>query len=214
MIRAGVLPARAVAGVVALHGRGGSAADMGGLLDQARVLADVAAILPEAPGRTWWPTSFLAPSAQIEPCVAAGVASVLGAVAELEAEGMTRDRIWLMGFSQGACLALETFARAGEGLAGVFGFSGGLIGTSDAGGAPEAALYGHAPKRFDYAGRRSGQVWLSCHARDPHIPLARVEDTARILSQSGASVETLIHPGAGHGIGAADIAALRRHLAR
>ena len=214
MIRAGVPPARAVAGVVALHGRGGSAADIGALLTQAGVLPAIAAILPEAVGRSWWPTSFLAPSAQLEPDVAQGVAVVLGAVAVLQADGVARDRIWLMGFSQGACLALETFARAGAGLAGVFGFSGGLVGTGDAAGAPQAALYGHAPKRFDYAGRRAGQVWLSCHARDPHIPLARVEETARVLSQMGATVETLIHPGAGHGLAAADIAVLRRHLIR
>ena len=214
MIRLGVPPARAGAGVVALHGRGGAASDMGSLLEQAGVLPAIAAVLPEAPGRSWWPTSFLAPSAQIEPCVAAGVAVVLEAVALLEGEGTPRGHIWLMGFSQGACLALETFARAGKGLAGVFAFSGGLAGTADAGGEPQAALYGHAPKRFDYAGRQSGQVWLSCHARDPHIPLARVEETALVLSQIGASVETLIHPGAGHGLQAADIAALRRHLLR
>ncbi len=212
MIRAGAPPATAVAGVVALHGRGGAASDMRGLLEQAGVLATTAAVCPEAPGRTWWPTSFLAPAAEMEPCVTAGIAAVQKAVAVLEAEGVPRALIWLMGFSQGACLALETFARSGGGLAGVFAFSGGLVGTGDAGGEALAALYGHAPKRFDYAGRRGGQVWLSCHARDPHIPLARVEDTARVLSGMGATVETLIHPGPGHGLGPADIAALRRHL--
>ena len=44
-------------GVVALHGRGGSASDMQGLLEQAGVLGHVAAILPQAPGlsdRIWW----------------------------------------------------------------------------------------------------------------------------------------------------------------
>jgi len=214
MIRAGAEPAQATAGVVALHGRGGAASDMRGLLDQAGVLPAVTALLPEAPGGTWWPTSFLAPAAQIEPFVAAGVAAVLDAVAGLEAEGFARRQIWLMGFSQGACLALETFARAGAGQAGVFAFSGGLTGTGDAGGGPQPALYGHRQKRFDYAGQRPGQVWLSCHARDPHIPLARVEQSALVLSAMGAPVETLIHPGTGHGLAAADIAALRRYLLR
>ena len=201
-------------GVVALHGRGGSAADMTALLHQAGVSPAITAILPQAPGHTWWPTSFLAPAAQLEPSIAAAIATVLAAVQALQDDGTPRAQIWLMGFSQGACLALETFARAGAGLAGVLAFSGGLAGTGDAGGAPDAALYGHGPKRFDYAGQRSGQVWLSCHARDPHIPLARVMDTARVLSGMGAAVETLIHPGAGHGLAPADIAALRRHLLR
>ena len=85
------------------------------------------------------------------------------------------------GFSQGAVLALETFARQGEGLAGAFAMSGGLIGTADGDTAAEDALYGHAPKRFDYPGRRDGaKVWISVHERDPHIPLRRVRDFAQV----------------------------------
>ncbi|MES2665270.1 MAG: dienelactone hydrolase family protein [Pseudomonadota bacterium] len=196
-------------GIVLAHGRGADAADILGLF-AASGLTDVAAIAPEAPGQSWWPTSFLAPSAQMEPFVVQGVAAMQAAVAALEAEGIARNRIWLGGFSQGAGLALESFARSGEGLAGVFGFSGGLIGTGDAGGPADAALYGHAPKRFDYAGRRDGaKVWISVHARDPHIPVKRVEDSAAVLRAMGAAVETRIHPGAGHGILAEDMAKLR-----
>ena len=47
---------------------------------------DVAALAPEAPGQSWWPTSFLAPSAVIEPFVLQGLAAVSAAVAALEAE--------------------------------------------------------------------------------------------------------------------------------
>lgn len=169
-------------------------------------------VAPEAPGRSWWPTSFLAPSATIEPFVAAGIAAVTDAVGELESAGLPRDRIWLLGFSQGAVLALETFARAGEGLAGVFGLSGGLVGTGDAPGPATDALYGHGPKLFDYAGRRTGRVWLSCHERDPHIPLARVRETLAALTELGASVESHIHPGAGHSVMREDIAAMRARL--
>ncbi len=209
--RAGADPARATAGVVMLHGRGGSAADILGLLDHAG-LPDVAAVAPEAPGNSWWPVSFLAPAATLEPFVAAGVAAAMAAVAELEAAGLPRDRIWLLGFSQGAGLALETFARNGEGLAGMFGMSGGLVGTGDADGPATQALYGYGPKRFDYAGSRKGRVWLSCHERDPHIPLARVRETAAVLTALGASVETRIYPGAGHSVMREDIAAMRARL--
>ncbi len=104
--RAGADPARAKAGLVMLHGRGGSAADILGLLDHAG-LPDVAAVAPEAPGNSWWPVSFLSPSATLEPFVAAGVSAAMAAAAELEAAGLPRDRIWLLGFSQGAGLALE-----------------------------------------------------------------------------------------------------------
>ena len=203
----------ATAGIVLLHGRGGSAADILSLMDHA-ALPQVAAIAPEAPGNSWWPTSFLAPSAQMEPFVTRALAQVGQAIATLEAEGIPRDHIWLSGFSQGACLAAEAYARNGTGLAGLLAFSGGLIGTGDAKGEPTEALYGYSPKTFAYTGKREGRVWLSVHERDPHIPLARVRDTANSLIALGATVETRIHPGAGHGLMQDDLAALRQLLNR
>jgi predicted esterase len=204
----------AKAGIVLLHGRGGSAADVLGLLSHA-ALPDVAAIAPEAPGNSWWPTSFLAPQPQIEPFVQAGLDTVRNAVAALEAGGLPRSRIWLGGFSQGACLALEAFARDGEGLGGVIALSGGLVGSGDLGVGPDPALYGYSPKSFSYGGRRSGaSVWMSVHERDPHIPLKRVQDSATALSALGASVETKIYPGAGHGVLQDDLAAMRARLNR
>jgi predicted esterase len=198
--------------MVLLHGRGGSAADILGLLE-ALALPEVSGIAPEAPGNSWWPTSFLAPAAQMEPFVLRGVDAVQAAIAALEAEGLARDSIWLCGFSQGACLALEVFARQGEGLAGVFGLSGGLVGTGDAPGGPQDALYGHSPKAFAYPGRRDGaRARLSVHERDPHIPLARVIRSAEVLTGMGARVERVVHPGAGHGILQSDVAALRGWL--
>jgi predicted esterase len=212
--RAGAAAGRAKAGIVLAHGRGGSAGDILGLLVHAG-LPEVAAFAPEAPGNSWWPTSFLAPSAQMEPFVVAGMGAMRSAVEALQAEGLERGQIWLGGFSQGACLALETFAREGDGLAGVIALSGGLVGTSDAGGPAAAELYGHAPKRFDYAGSRTGgDVWISVHQRDPHIPLGRVEESEAVLKGLGASVESRVYPGAGHGVLADDIAAIRSRLNR
>jgi predicted esterase len=197
---------------VLAHGRGGSARDILGLIAAAG-LTDVAAIAPEAPGKSWWPTSFLAPSAVVGPFVERGIAAMMAGVATLEAEGLTRDRIWLGGFSQGACLALESFARQGAELAGVLAFSGGLVGTADEVGNADATLMGHPAKRFDYAGGRdASRVWLSVHEVDPHIPLQRVKDSAAALLGLGARVETTIYPGAGHRVMAADLAALKGWL--
>ncbi|MFM2390011.1 MAG: hypothetical protein RLZZ437_1566 [Pseudomonadota bacterium] len=209
MIRAGADARHARIGLVLAHGRGGTAADVLRLVDMAG-LTDVAAIAPEAVGQTWWPTSFLATTAQTGPYVTAAIAAMRAAMTTLEADGLPRHRIWLGGFSQGACLALETFAREGTGLAGCFAFSGGLVGTADAGGEPLTELYGHLPKRFDYQGRRDGsKVWISVHERDPHIPLKRAEDSADVLGAQGADVRLHVYPGAGHAVMDADIAALR-----
>jgi predicted esterase len=135
-------------------------------------------------------------------------------VAAAEAAGVPRERILLGGFSQGACLALEWAVRRGGPLAGVLGFSGGLVGTADAPGGPTPALYGHTPKAMDQAGRLDGvPVWLGCHAADPHIPAARVAETSAKLAALGARVERVEHPGAGHGLTPADVAALQRMAA-
>lgn len=201
----------ATTAIVLLHGRGGSASDILGLMAHA-ALPDVAAIAPEAPGNSWWPTSFLAPMAQMDPFVTRALTQVDAAIATLQTEGIPTRRIWLAGFSQGACLALEAYARRGEALAGVLALSGGLVGTADAEGGPQQALYGHSPKRFDYTGSRPGKVWLSVHERDPHIPLARVQETAATLTALGAEVEVKTYPGAGHGVMRDDLGALRRLL--
>jgi phospholipase/carboxylesterase len=204
--------AGAKAGIVLAHGRGGSADDILGLMDAAG-LNQVAAVASQAPGQSWWPVSFLSPAAVLEPHVARGIAAMREGVDSLAAVGIPHDCIWLGGFSQGACLALETFARAGEGLAGCLGFSGGLVGTKDKGAEPSDTLYGYLEKSFDYAGSRTGaKVWLSVHEQDPHIPLRRARETADVMRRLGAEVDLQIHPGAGHGIRANDLNALRSLL--
>lgn len=204
------MPNGATQGVVLLHGRGGTAEDILSLLDHA-ALPSVAAAAPQAPGQSWWPTSFLAPSAQMEPFVTAGLQAVAQGIDRLQAQGLARGRIWLCGFSQGACLALESYARIGDGLAGVMAFSGGLVGRADL-GQPSAALYGHADKTLDYDQPRTGKVYMSVHERDPHIPLPRVQASAAAFRGLGAEVSLTVYPGAGHGVMRADIAALRHHL--
>ena len=212
MARAGVAPGGAGLGLVLLHGRGGTAADILGLAGLIR-RADMAVIAPEAAGNSWWPVSFLAPMAELAPWLDRALAAVDAAVDELQEAGLARADIAVAGFSQGACLALEWAARRGGPLRAVAGLSGGLVGTADAPGAPEAGLYGHRPKLMEQSGRLDGvPVWLGCHARDPHIPEARVRQSAETLGGLGARVEMTLYPGAGHGLTQADVTALRRML--
>lgn len=209
----GAAPDGARMGLVLVHGRGGSARD---ILDlgEALGLPDVACVAPEAPGHSWWPTSFLAPMAQMQQPLDAGLAAVAAAVAALEAGGLSRDRIAVAGFSQGGCLALEYGARH-PGLAGVFGLSAGLVGRADVPGAGEPALYGYADKRLDYASDLTGTpVTITVHARDPHIPLKRAEDSAAAFRAMGADVTLEVTPGAGHGITQTGVAHLRAVLNR
>jgi predicted esterase len=181
----------AARGLVLLHGRGDSAH---GIVALAPVLGagDWAVAAPEAEDNSWWPTSFLAPSAQMEPHVARGLDAVEAA---LERLGLPRAQMAVAGFSQGACLALEYAARRGSGLGAVVAFSGGLVGTADAAG----EVYGHGEKAFAYASDLKGmRALVTCHERDPHIPYGRAETSAAVLSALGAEARFLGHPGPGH----------------
>ena len=206
-------PARAARALVLVHGRGAGAEDILGL-GAALAPADTAFFAPEAAGRSWWPTSFLAPMAQLDPWLDSGLAAVARAVEAANAEGFEDGRLLLLGFSQGACLALEYAARAARPIKGVCALSGALVGTADADGAPASDLYGHRPKQFAYADRLDGlPVYIGCHAQDPHIPLRRVRESETALVRQGAVCTVSIHPGAGHGVTQADAAAVRAMLA-
>jgi phospholipase/carboxylesterase len=198
-------------GLVLVHGRGATAE---GILDLGHALAlpDLALAAPQAPGMSWWPTSFLAPAEQMEPYVERGMAAIDAAIAALVDEGLDPGSIALAGFSQGGCLALEYAARRG-GLRAVFGLSAGLVGTGDAAGAATDALYGFGPKAFDYAARLDGvPVEITVHERDPHIPLTRARESETVFAGLGAKARLTVTPGAGHGIGPEAVATMRGHL--
>ena len=208
----GPSPARARLALVMLHGRGADPRDMLGLYEHLAV-PDVLALAPAAAGNSWWPDSFLAPLAANEPGVSSGLSVVEGLLDDLEALGFGAERSVLVGFSQGACLALETAARLARPFRAVAALSGGLVGTGEASGPPLDDLYGRPDKRFDYDGRLDGvPVLIGCHKRDPHIPLARVRRSADVLEAMGASVETIVIPGAGHGTIEEEAAWLRGKL--
>ncbi|QDY70372.1 alpha/beta hydrolase [Qingshengfaniella alkalisoli] len=209
---AGAPLSRARLAVVMLHGRGGSPEDMLGLHAHL-ALPDIMVIAPAAAGRSWWPDSFLAPLAVNEPGLSSGLSIVAAMLDDLERAGFGPERVVLAGFSQGACLALEAAARLARPFHAVAALSGGLVGTGEGDGPPRDDLYGRRPKTFDYDGSLADvPVLIGCHERDPHIPLARVNESGDVLSHMGADVETLVIPGAGHGIVAEEAAWLRGQL--
>ncbi len=212
--QAGAPLARACLAVVMVHGRGGSPEDMLGLAESL-ALPDVAYLAPAAAGGSWWPASFLAPIEANEPGLSSGLGVLDGLVERLEESGFGPDRIVIMGFSQGACLALEYAARSGHPFHGIVGLSGGLVGTGEAAGPPRDELYGFVPKQFAYDAHLVGATaFLGCHERDPHIPIARVQESAAVFGRLGASVRVEVLPGAGHGVVVEEVRALRGLLNR
>lgn len=127
VLHAGVPLAEARGAVVLLHGRGGSAQDILSLSSPLH-REGLAYLAPQAAGSTWYPTSFMAPREANEPFVTSALAKVESVVAEMEAAGISRDRIVIAGFSQGACLTTEFVASHPARYAGLIAFTGGLIG--------------------------------------------------------------------------------------
>lgn len=212
-VRTGGAPlSRAKLAMVLVHGRGGSASDML-MLAEEFAQPDVAYLAPEAAGGSWWPQSFLAPLSANEPGLTSGLSAIGTIVRHLETEGISRERVVIAGFSQGACLALEFAAREGAIFAGVLGLSGGIVGTGDANGSSQDDLYGYGAKLFDYDGDLAGTpVFLGCHERDPHIPLKRVRESEVVFGNLGAKVTAQIFPGSGHGIVVDELRSVRALL--
>ena len=187
--------------LILVHGRGSDAVDM---LDLADLVASPGTfcLAPQAAGRTWYPNRFTEPVARNEPHLGSAL-SVLGdLVNQLMNAGLPPERIALLGFSQGACLALEFALRRAQRLGAVVGFSGGLIGETVVTPATGTRPFGGMP------------VLLGCSEHDPHIPLGRVRETEAILRALGAEVATRISPGSGHQINGDEIGLAGRLLAR
>jgi phospholipase/carboxylesterase len=191
---------RATAALLLLHGRGATA---GGVLSLAADLAQpgLALLAPQAQGSSWYPYRFLAPLADNEPHLSSALGAVSDVLDRLAAAGIPPKKTLLLGFSQGACLALEFAARNAHRYGGLVGLSGGLIG-------PEGT-----PRH--YAGSLAGTpVFLGYSDSDPHIPKARVEHTADVLRQLGGDVTAQLYAGLGHTINHDEWAHVQRLVAR
>ena len=199
LLAAGAPLARARAAAVLVHGRGASAEDilsLGAEFDQ----DDIAYLAPQAENHAWYPYSFLAPLAQNEPHLSRALATLGATLERLAKEGFAPERIALIGFSQGGCLALEYAARNAKRYGAIAGLSAGLIGPP---GTPR-----------DYAGAFAGTpAFLGCSDVDSHVPLARVHETRDVLARMGANVTERIYPGMGHTINADEIAEVGKLLA-
>jgi len=191
--------ARARAVTILLHGRGGSADDIASL---ATVLAidGLTFLVPEATGHTWYPQRFLAPLSANEPWLGSALGVVATLVAQATAAGIPAERIAIAGFSQGACLALESVARTPARYGAAIAFSGGLIGPPDEPRPPAPGSLAGTP------------VFLGCGDQDGHIPVASVETSAAVLRGLGGEVDVRIYPGMGHTINQDEIAAARALL--
>lgn len=172
------------AALIMLHGRGASAQDILSLANELEQ-PGFAFLAPQAAGNTWYPNRFTAPTEQNEPWLSSALAVIGELLSFVGSSGIPPERTMLLGFSQGACLALEYAARNARRYGGVIGLSGALIGSDD------------APR--NYTGSLDATpVFLGCSDVDFHIPRERVDQAAETLKALGADVTERIYPNMDH----------------
>lgn len=157
-------------------------------------------LAPAAAGGTWYPLSFMAEIESNEPGISSGISVIHGLIEDSLKQGIPTQRIMLLGFSQGACLASTAALRRPARYGGVIGYSGALIGPPGT--------------RWETSGKFDGTpVFLGCSDVDSHIPRARVAESAAAFEQMGASVTERIYPGMGHTVNEDEIAFTRELMA-
>lgn len=194
--RKGVGRGQARSLVVFLHGYGADGADLLGLAD---VLGDhlpeTAFVAPDAPercvgggfGYQWFPIPWLDGSPQ-----AAADAGMASSIKDLNAfldtrladEGLTPDRMALVGFSQGAMMSLHVAPRRDAAVAGVVAISGRLL----------------KPELLAREARVKPPVLLVHGDQDQVVPFGDMARAGDALVAAGFQTFGHVMQGTGHGI--------------
>lgn len=172
--------------LIMIHGRGADARDILGLASHLNA-SEYALLAPEATNNTWYPHSFMAKPEQNEPWLSSALDLLKEMVDDVTKEGIIPGNIYFLGFSQGACLTLEFVARHAQKFGGVVALTGGLIGDKI---------------RLDnYSGDfNDTSVFLGTGNPDPHVPVERVKESAKILEKMNAKVHMKVYDGRPHTI--------------
>lgn len=200
VLHAGAGLDEAGAAMIMLHGRGADAADilaLAGTLER----PDIAYLAPQAADHSWYPRPFLAPLAENEPHLTSALECVADILGMLITHDIPPDRMALLGFSQGACLALEFAARHPDRYGAVIALTGGLV--------------GETIDRTAYTGSLEGTpVFIASSDVDPYIPLDRVQESVAIMRELDGDVIERIYPGMGHNINEDEVGQVSELLSR
>jgi phospholipase/carboxylesterase len=182
--------------LVFLHGYGANGADLLGLADvMGPHLPGVAFVAPDAPepcrgggfGFQWFPVPWIDGSAQGEAdagleASTADLQSFLDA--RLAEEGLTADRLMLVGFSQGSMMSMHVAPRRDAEVAGIVAISGRLL----------------RPERLAAEARVKPPVLLMHGDQDPVVPFSDMAQAGDALVAAGFPTYGHVMKGTGHGI--------------
>jgi phospholipase/carboxylesterase len=180
--------------VVFLHGYGADGADLLGLADALGPhLPDTAFAAPDAPeacrggyGRQWFPIPWLDGSSEVAAAIglAAATDDLNGYLdQQLAAHSLSADRLCVLGFSQGAMIAMHVVPRRTQAVAGIVAISGRLL----------------VPERMGEV--VSKPPVLLIHGDDDQVvPFADMGTAGRALVAAGFQTYGHVMHGTGHGI--------------
>ncbi|MFQ5784428.1 MAG: alpha/beta hydrolase [Alphaproteobacteria bacterium] len=185
--------------VVLLHGWGADGGDLIGLAPEwARALPGARFVSPHAPyvcdenpmGRQWF--GFRDRDPAVIAAGAAGAAAIIDRFLDdaLADAGLVADRLALVGFSQGAMMALYVALRRARACAAVVGYSGALIGA----------------ETLANDLRSRPPVLLAHGDADPVVPFESLGAAVAALGAHQIPVRWHVARGVGHGIDAEGLA--------
>lgn len=181
--------------VVLLHGYGADAQDLFGLSQPlSEILPNTVFRAVNAPercrvnpmGYQWFPIPWIDGSSEEERDEGFNRSTTLlddWLTATLAEEGLTPDRLALVGFSQGTMMSLDVGLARPDPLAGIVGFSGRLA----------------RPERLKEIASRPPVVLIHGD-RDDVIPVAALGEAEAALKAADVPVTTHVSPGTPHGI--------------
>ncbi len=194
--RAGVAIGTAKQAVIFLHGYGADGADLLSLSEPLSPhMPHTAFYAPDAPepcqgnpfGRQWFPIPRFDGSTESQARAGrdAAAGDLNGFIDKvLLNEGLTPDRLIILGFSQGAMMALDVAPRRDTAIAGVVAISGRLI--------DPMALAGEAKVK--------PEVLLIHGDRDDVVPFAEMHLAGQALQEAGFATYAHVMQGMAHGI--------------
>ncbi len=177
--------------VIAVHGRNGSPESLEATVARLN-WPSVACIAPAAHNKAWYPERFMVPTERNQPWLDHALEAYDSWVQHAISHGIPRERIILLGFSQGACLTAEYAVRNATRYAGVVLFTGGVIG-------PEGTTWNNSGS-FD-----GTPVYSGTGDTDEWIPLSRARETADVMRRMGAMVHERVLPSRPHTVSDTEI---------
>lgn len=184
--------------ILMLHGRGGDASD---ILNLARHFysENIHYIALTANENQWYPKPFTYPREHNQPYLNQHLNDLLKLIHTLNEK--YNKKISIVGFSQGACMALELGIKAYDLIENVVAFSGGLIGTDEEIKINDVKLQKQSIKP---------NIYISGSETDPFIPLKRMQQSEKELKQCGYKLELNTYPGNTHHINQDELNLLKK----